>query len=51
MEQGAVALQRPNVVHSAVAHSDDLMLIEIVTPAKYSTTVAQPAEAVAAGTR
>ena len=52
LEAGSVALQRPNVVHSALAHSDDLLLIEIVTPARYSTEMAPSlVDAVGAGAR
>jgi quercetin dioxygenase-like cupin family protein len=51
LEQGSAAVQSSNVIHSALAHSDDLLLIEIVTPAKYSTTMAGAADTVTAGTR
>lgn len=37
IEKGAVASQRPRVPHVALDHSDDLLLIEVVSPAEYRT--------------
>ena len=40
LEQGALAVHHPGVPHMSVAHSDDLVLIEITAPANYATEMA-----------
>lgn len=44
LRAGSCVLQPPGIRHREVRHSDDLELLEIVSPADFSTTEADPPE-------
>lgn len=38
LREGSCVLQPPGIVHREVAHSDDMELVEITSPAEFETT-------------
>ena len=42
LEQGDCVLQPPGIRHREIAHSDDLELLEVVSPASFGTQVSGP---------
>lgn len=42
LEAGSSVVQPPGVAHRELAHSDDLELVEITSPAEFPTVLAEP---------
>ncbi len=43
LEQGASAYQPPGILHREVAHSDDLEMLEVTSPAEFATATIEMA--------